>query len=219
MILRNICKRYGENTVFEGFTLAVNEGGILALVGASGVGKTTLLNALARLTEVEGELVGVPERVAYVFQEARLFPAVSVKKNLTLTGASEEAAEDMLVRVGLAEKANSLPSALSGGEKQRVAIARAFLSDSPLLLLDEPFVSLDTALKTRLYALFLQLWERDKKTVVFVTHDLDEAIALGNRVVALGKGGKILKDMRIDGADGARLRETLLNALLAGEEI
>ena len=80
-------------------------------------------------------------------------------------------------------------------------------------------MSLDTALKTRLYALFLQLWERDKKTVVFVTHDLDEAIALGNRVVALGKGGKILKDMRIDGADGARLRETLLNALLAGEEI
>ncbi len=219
MILRNISKRYGENTVFQGFTLAVNEGEILALVGASGVGKTTLLNALARLTEVEGELVGVPERVAYVFQEARLFPAVSVKKNLTLTGASEEAAEDMLARVGLAEKANSLPSALSGGEKQRVAIARAFLSDSPLLLLDEPFVSLDTALKTRLYALFLQLWERDKKTVVFVTHDLDEAIALGHRVVALGKGGKMLKDMRIDGADGARLRETLLNALLAGEEI
>lgn len=219
MILRNISKRYGENTVFEGFTLAVNEGEILALVGASGVGKTTLLNALARLTEVEGELVGVPEHVAYVFQEARLFPAVSVKKNLTLTGASEEAAEAMLARVGLAEKANSLPSALSGGEKQRVAIARAFLSDSPLLLLDEPFVSLDTALKTRLYALFLQLWERDKRTVVFVTHDLDEAIALGHRVVALGKGGKILKDMRIDGADGARLRESLLNALLAGEEI
>ncbi len=188
-----ISKSYGQQKVFENFTLEIEEGKILCLLGESGGGKTTLLNILAGLTDYDGALEGVPQKVGYVFQEPRLLLNLSVEQNLRYAGGRVALTEEILRKTELWELRNKRPSALSGGEKQRVSIARAFLSEAELLLLDEPFSSLDTGLKIRLINVFTQLWQERKPTVVFVTHDLEEACMLGERIVAIRKG-KIIAD-------------------------
>ncbi len=189
-----ISKSYGEKQVFDDFALEIREGEVLCLLGASGCGKTTLLNILAGLISGEGELENVPKNAAYIFQEPRLLPNLTVEQNLSYVGGRYEIIEEILQKTELKEHRNKRPNELSGGEKQRVAIARAFVVDSPLLLLDEPFSSLDTALKIRLISFFAELWKERKQTAVFVTHDLEEAWALGNRIVVI-KNGKIALDI------------------------
>ena len=186
-----ISKSYGEKKVFENLELEIPEREILCVLGESGVGKTTLLNILAGLTDYTGEITDKPERVSYVFQEPRLLPNLTVADNLRFAGAREEELDETLLAVGLSEHKHKRPSALSGGEKQRVSLARAFLFHAPLLLLDEPFSSLDLSLKTRIWELLAKLWEKEKPTTVLVTHDLEEAWALGHTIVVL-KGGKIV---------------------------
>ncbi len=210
MKIENLRKAYGEQVVFDGFDLEIREGEILCLLGPSGVGKTTLLKILAGLTPYEGRLDGIPERVGYIFQEPRLLANLTVRENLAFTGGEAKKIGEMLEEVGLSAHADKRPKMLSGGEKQRVAIARAFLSDSPLLLMDEPFSALDTALKMRLTDLFLRIWEKEKRTALFVTHDLGEALAVGHRIVVLKKGAAAL-DIR---ADEENAKEKLLECLM-----
>jgi len=174
------------------------EGEILALVGASGVGKTTLLNILSGLTDYEGQLEGVPQKVGYVFQENRLLPHLTAIENLLYAGASEREAVAFLGLVGMEKQMHVAAKKLSGGEKRRVALGRAFLSKAELLLLDEPFTALDTAKKIELCRLFIELWEREKPTVVLVTHDIEEAFMLGHRVASI-VDGKIAAEVRVDG--------------------
>ena len=181
-------KSYGKTTVFKNLNFEIKDGDILAVLGASGSGKTTLLNAIAGLISYDGEIEGKPEQVGYVFQEPRLLPNLTVRENLLFTGGTPRRVDRMLEDVEMSAHAEKRPSALSGGEKQRVAIARAFLSDAPTLLLDEPFSALDTLLKNKLTELFLRIWRKDCRTTVFVTHDLDEAIALAHRIVVLKNG-------------------------------
>lgn len=190
-----ISKAYGNKKVFEDFALDIAEGEITCILGASGVGKTTLLNILAGLTSYAGTLEGVPEKVGYIFQEPRLLPNLTVEQNLCYAGGRVALIDEILQKTELVELRNKRPKQLSGGEKQRVAVARAFLSDAPLLLLDEPFSSLDTARKIRLWEAFALLWAEEKRTAVLVTHDLEEAWALGHRIVVL-KEGKIVFDIR-----------------------
>ena len=188
MKLVNFTKKYGEKTVFDRLSATFCEGEITCLLGASGVGKTTILNALAGFIEYGGEIQEKPAACAYVFQEPRLFPRLTVLENLTLIGAAKEDALVMLKNVGLGGRENDYPARLSGGEKQRVSLARAFLSNAPLVLLDEPFSSLDTALTIRLIELFVRLWKEKKeqnKTCVFVTHDLEEACMVADKVIVL----------------------------------
>ncbi|MBQ8295983.1 MAG: ATP-binding cassette domain-containing protein [Clostridia bacterium] len=214
-----VSKSYGEKCVFENFALEVEEGEILCVLGESGGGKTTLLNILAGLIPYEGEVCGVPKDVAYIFQEPRLLPNLTVEQNLLYAGGRYEFIEEILQKTEILDKRDRRPKELSGGEKQRVAIARAFVSDAPLLLLDEPFSSLDTARKIRLATLFAALWKEKKKTAVFVTHDIEEAWMLANRVVVL-KGGRIAADIRVQGdiprkfGEGLEVKEKLLNVLL-----
>ncbi len=189
-----ISKAYGEKQVFDGLHVAIEQGEVVCVLGASGAGKTTLLNILAGLTDFDGELSGVPEKVGYVFQEPRLLPNLSALENLLYAGCERKEAEKILEKVGLSEHKNKRPKQLSGGEKQRVAVARAFACGAELLLLDEPFSSLDTALKIRLWEVFARLWEERKPTAVLVTHDIEEAWALGRRIVVLDKG-KIVYDV------------------------
>ena len=176
--LSDISKAYGPQRVFENFSLEIEDGKILCVLGESGGGKTTLLNILAGLVPFSGNLSGVPKRVSYIFQEPRLLPNMTVKQNLAYAGGASEKIDDILEKTELIKCANKRPGELSGGEKQRVSIARAFLIPSELLLMDEPFSSLDTALKIRLTEVFARLWKSlpEKRTAVFVTHDLEEAL-------------------------------------------
>lgn len=216
-----LSKSYGEKKVFENLQLEIAEGEILCVLGASGAGKTTLLNALAGTLAFEGELSPTPISVGYVFQEPRLLPNLTVEQNLLYAGGRVAFIDEILKKTELLQHKNKRPSALSGGEKQRVAFARAFARENDLLLLDEPFSSLDTALKIRMIEVFATLWEEKRPTAVLVTHDLEEAWALGHRILFL-KDGKIALDIRPKretfpgkyGRGGAE-KETLLKAALS----
>ena len=194
MKLTGVTKRFQDKAVFENFSLEIIEGEITCVLGASGVGKTTLLRVLAGLTEFEGEVQGARPS-AFVFQEARLLPHLSVEENLRFACGDRAETEAVMQKTEVFAYKDKRAGKLSGGEQQRVAIARAFLSSAPLLLLDEPFSSLDTALKIRLMEAFAKLWQEDKRTVVMVTHDVEEACMIGHRIVVLGEG-KILYDYR-----------------------
>lgn len=196
MKLINVQKRYEKTIVFQDFSLEIKEGEILCVLGPSGSGKTTLLNMLCGICDFDGEQENVPKNSSYIFQEPRLLPNLTVVENLRYAGGMVENIDEILQKIGLEEKKNSRPKQLSGGEKQRVSIARAFLSEAPLLLMDEPFSSLDTALKIKTIELFCSLLKTHKKTVVFVTHDVEEALMLAHRIVVLDKGN-IIADLRM----------------------
>lgn len=214
-----VSKSYHGVRVLNNLSLTLGEGEILCVLGESGGGKTTLLNILAGLIPYEGVLEDVPKTVGYAFQEHRLLPNLTVEQNLQYAGGRGEDIEEMLVKTELISLKNKRPSKLSGGEKQRVSLARAFLSNAPLLLMDEPFSSLDTGLKIRLAKVLARLWEGYKPTMVFVTHDLEEALMLGHRIVVLKKGEIAadfsLSDKQIPRAYGAEnpLRDKILSIL------
>ncbi|MDE7384401.1 MAG: ABC transporter ATP-binding protein, partial [Anaeroplasmataceae bacterium] len=196
--LIDICKKYDEHVIFDHFTLEFPKNKITCILGESGVGKTTLLNMIAGLTNYNGSIEGI-EKLSYIFQEARLIPSLTVKENLKFVSpeASDERIEEILSKLEILDKKDTYPTKLSGGEAQRVSIARAFLFDAPIILMDEPFSSLDLSLKYKLISYFSSLWNMDKKTVLFVTHDIDEAILLADDIFIL-KDGNISKTYHID---------------------
>ncbi|BBB27163.1 ABC transporter ATP-binding protein [Amphritea japonica] len=196
--------------VLEGLDFSVSKGEFVALVGPSGAGKSTLLNMIAGLEKSDpGEVFynghsmedRPPCKIGYIFQQPRLMPWLTVAENLRLVmpKVSDTQIEAILGRVGLSGKSASYSKQLSGGMQRRVSIARAFLTQPELLLLDEPFVSLDAPNAQRLRDLLLELWQEHKPTVVFVTHDLNEAIQLADRVLFLSSApGKVVLDKVVD---------------------
>lgn len=212
--IRNLCKTYGNLTVYDNFNLEIEEGKVTCILGESGSGKTTLLNCIARLTDFSGE---IPElKCSYVFQSPRLVPNLTVYKNLSLVLNDSEKMNAILQKVRLSEKANEYPRNLSGGQAQRAGLARAFLAVSDIILLDEPFASLDLKLKTEMERLFFEIRKADNRTALFVTHDIDEAINVADRIIVL-KGGKTVFDYtRPPQADsGGALHRALINALIS----
>lgn len=200
MILKDVCKKYGRITALDHVSLALNEGEITAVLGESGAGKTTLLNVLAGQTAFEGSVEG-RKTCSYLFQLPKLLPNLTADQNLTfvLPKSLHAAAGGMLAKVGLAGRERAYPHELSGGERQRVAIARAFLYPHEMLLMDEPFASLDLSLKKSLIELVASLWAQSKNTIVFVTHDVHEAATLAHRAIVL-KHGRIVADLAAEGA-------------------
>ncbi len=216
--LKNITKRYGELTVYKDFNFCIEDGKTTCVLGESGSGKSTLLNIIAALTPFSGTIAPVP-KCSYVFQEPRLVPNLTVAGNLRLVCKDDAKVAEMLVRVGLLDRAKSYPAQLSGGQAQRVSLARAFLYPSDIILMDEPFSSLDLGLKLRMTELFLELKERTNRTSLFVTHDADEALMTADRIVVL-KGGKVCREFIPSGSPCADLfarsclRSELVSALL-----
>lgn len=185
--IKNFSKSYGDTAVYSNFNLDIEEGKILCLLGESGCGKTTLLNVLAGLTDYSGEVPRL--KTSYVFQSPRLMPNLTVGENLRLIGAKESDIENMLSSVGLSGLSGRYPKELSGGQAQRVALCRAFLFDSELMLLDEPFSSLDLKLRISVMQVFFKLRAKKAVTTVFVTHDIEEALYLSDRIIVLKSGG------------------------------
>lgn len=215
--IKNFSKSYSSTVIYNNFNLSLEEGKITCLLGSSGCGKTTLLNAIAGLIDYEGEIPKL--ECSYIFQTPHLVPNLTVLGNLMLICKEEQKIFDMLRRVGLEGKANSYPINLSGGEAQRVAIARAFLYKSDILLMDEPLASLDLRLKKQIIELFFEIWKEDGRTVLAVTHDVDEAAAIAQRILVVSNG-QIISDFSPEAPvprplfKGGELREKLISLLL-----
>ena len=198
MVVKKLCKRYrtesGERIVFDNFSAEFKDGKVTAVMGGSGIGKTTLLNSIAKLTDYDGEIAGVGSS-AYVFQEDRLIPDKTVYDNIDFVMQTEDADErkkrikNALSVTELLSEAFRYPSELSGGQRKRVSLARAFASGRDLMLLDEPLSSLDIGLKFRIFDVMKKIFKSDSKTVIIVTHDVDEALTLADEIVIIEKGG------------------------------
>ncbi|KOX35317.1 sulfonate ABC transporter ATP-binding protein [Saccharothrix sp. NRRL B-16348] len=193
-------KDFGPRRVLAGLDLDVAEGEFVALLGRSGCGKSTLLRILAGLDpDVEGTFT-VPERVSVAFQQPRLLPWRRVWRNISLglRGVDgRSVARKALAEVRLADHADAWPLTLSGGEAQRVSLARALVREPELLLLDEPFGALDALTRLAMHHLVEQLWREHRPAVLFVTHDVDEALLLADRVVVLDEG-RIVAEHHVD---------------------
>jgi sulfonate transport system ATP-binding protein len=189
--LNRFQRRFGNNNVLNDLDFEIGAGEFVALLGRSGSGKTTLLRTLAGLDDAGGQDVTIPSSRAVVFQDARLLPWKRVWRNvgLGLRGFGvREQAEAALREVGLGHRLDAWPLTLSGGEAQRVALARALVREPQLLLLDEPFAALDALTRIKMHDLVLGLWRRHRPAVLLVTHDVDEAIALADRILVLDAG-------------------------------
>lgn len=176
-----------QHPLLSDLALDLRSGEFVALVGPSGAGKTTLLNIVAGLdARYDGRIERDPAaRLGIVFQEPRLLPWLSLRDNLRLVCSDEALIDELLAITGLQAHAQQHAAKLSGGMQRRVALARAFAVRPELLLLDEPFVSLDEPVRMQLHLQLLRLWQRERPTVLLVTHDLREAIALADRVLFL----------------------------------
>ncbi|MEK6346943.1 MAG: ABC transporter ATP-binding protein [Burkholderia sp.] len=232
--IRRVSKHYGASsaasTVLDEVSLQVREGEFLVLLGPSGCGKSTLLRMIAGLTETsEGEIV-VPRRtdsrthLGMVFQSYTSFPWLTVLGNLTfgplLAGTPRReaiaSARTLLERLGLSHVADCYPSQLSGGMQQRLAIGRALAVNPGVLLMDEPFGALDALTRLQMQALLTSLWRETGKTIVFVTHDIDEAVLLADRIVLLAPHpGRIDSVIEVDFAR-PRSAETAESAAFIG---
>ena len=212
IILNDLYKSYPSvagtyKTVVSIKDLQIEYGSFLCIVGKSGCGKTTLLRLLAGLeTPSYGKIAGLPSKVSLVFQEARLLPWFTVAGNITLArkGSKQLPTQQnshtdlarLLEDLELKEAAGLYPSQLSGGMAQRVSLGRTLFYDADLILMDEPFSALDYFTRQHLQNLVLRLFQDGKKTIVFVTHDVEEALLLGDRLVVM-EAGRIKADMSL----------------------
>ncbi len=196
---------YGKKQILEGISFSVREGEIVALIGVSGSGKTTLFRLINGVIAPSSGRIQTEDLSTYMRQEDLLLPWRNVLDNLLLftelgkekkdRALLKEEALILLKKVGLENHEKLYPKELSGGMRQRVALARSLLQNRPLMLLDEPFASLDVIMRDKLYGLLREIREQYRKTLVMVTHDFRDALAMADRILVLAKG-KIVGDFR-----------------------
>ncbi|PFH12972.1 ATP-binding cassette domain-containing protein [Burkholderia sp. JKS000303] len=229
--LSGVSKRFGERTVLDNVELGIARSSFVAIVGRSGCGKSTLLRLVAGLEQPSsGALVtrgegGGALDTRIMYQDARLLPWKTVLQNVMLglgRGARDQA-RAVLDEVGLLERANDWPAQLSGGQRQRVALARALVHRPQLLLLDEPLGALDALTRIEMHALIERLWREHRFTALLVTHDVQEAVALGDRILLIEQG-RVALDQPVPlerpraraSAAFAALEDHVLQRVLAG---
>lgn len=193
--LTNLCKIYAGKIALAPTTLTFAEHSFTCIVGQSGCGKTTLLRLLANLESPTDGNISLPEkqRIGIVFQEPRLMPWLTVAENITFAdssapGKNKERLQKLLQQLELTEAAKLYPSQLSGGMAQRVSLGRTLYYDPDIILMDEPFSALDYFTRRSLQLTLLQLYMEMRKTILFVTHDVEEAVLLGDRVLIMDRG-------------------------------
>lgn len=194
--IHNLSKQFDDIRVFDHLSMEIPKNKISCILGPSGCGKTTLLNLISGIQKPDGGQLDDFKNLtfSYIFQEARLLPWKSIKNNIDFVLKSKYSEEERsriinqyLDVVELKEFQDYYPESLSGGMKQRVAVARAFAFPSHILIMDEPFKGLDIKTKQNIIEKFIQLWKQDKRTVIFVTHDLDECLQVADKVFVLSK--------------------------------
>lgn len=218
--IHNIDKQYNGQDIFHHFNMELKRGIITCILGPSGCGKTTLLNIIGGILKPDnGTLEGFDGiHFSYIFQEPRLLPWKTVRGNIefvlddSISKAERRLRVTELIRkVELEKFADYYPSQLSGGMRQRISIARAFACPSDIILMDEPLTGLDINLKKSMLEWFSQIWQSDRRTVIFVTHDVDEAIAIGNEIVVFSQAPvKILAHQPNDGSRTEQIRAALM---------
>lgn len=191
MIDINICsKKYNTKTVLKDINITVKQNEFISIIGPSGCGKSTFLNILSKLDDEYDGNIDIPfDEISFVFQDDRLIPWLTIKENLLLVSQSKDLEEikKLLKLIGLDEFLDEYPKVLSGGMKRRVAFVRAFINQPKLILLDEPFTSLDFPTSQELKKDFLELCKKFNPIVILVTHDISEAILFSNRIFFFSK--------------------------------
>lgn len=202
--LKNITVKYGDLTVLDNLSLDIEDNKVTCIIGCSGAGKTTLLNVIADTIAYTGEKQ-IDGTVSYIFQNERLIPTLTAKQNIEYVlgnlekSERETLANDMLDAVGLSDFKDAYPHALSGGMKQRVSMARAFAYKSDVLLVDEPFKGLDIVLTEKLTSLMSEMLNKSPKTVVYVTHNIGEALLVADRIIVLSSApAKVAYDVKVE---------------------
>lgn len=224
--LKNVTKNYGKRDIFKNLNLEIRNDEITIILGKSGCGKTTLIRMLSGLDKNNiGEIKFYNEenletrgKCGFVFQESRLLPWFNVEENISIHGSNKNI-ERYLDMIGLKEYRNSYPEELSGGMAQRVAIARALSYEPDTLFMDEPFSALDYFTRRQLQNELLKIYEETKIGIVFVTHNLDEALALAHRIIVIKEGD--ISEFRIDkkfprkieDADLIKLKSEIINLI------
>jgi sulfonate transport system ATP-binding protein len=226
--VRGLRKTYGERVVIDDFSLEVEEGEVVAILGPSGCGKSTILRCIGRIERADDGAIETGGEVGFVFQEPRLFPWLSVRKNVAFAArndAERNRIDETIALVGLTPAALQLPKQLSGGMAQRAALARALIRHPEVLLLDEPLAALDALRRLELQRALGGILSVTRAAAILVTHDVDEAIAVADRAVVLdAHGGRIVLDLAISAAaragepeSHAMQRAALLRALGVAE--
>lgn len=201
LIIEELFVNYEDLEVLKGVNLNIKEGEFVAILGKSGCGKTTLINAIAGFLNYEGKITK-PKRIGVVFQNYAVFPWLKVKENISFgledkNKVKEDVIKHYLNMIDLKDKSNAYPFELSGGQIQRVALARTLATNPELILMDEPYGALDIYTREKMQKWLLDIWTKERKTILFATHSIEEAIFLADRVLIIGNH-KIEKEFKIN---------------------
>lgn len=186
--IQQLSKSYGKEVVFNNYNLNIEDNKITCIMGPSGCGKSTLLNILAGLIQYKGSVTGLPDRISYVFQQHNLLPNKTLLDNVKFVAPDYPNAEELMELLGLRDFMHKYPSQVSGGQRQRAAIARSIAYEPELLLMDEPFSSVDHNLKLQMLQELRRIIKDKQITCIFVTHDKEEAEVFGERIEVMEEG-------------------------------
>lgn len=217
LIVENISHNFGVLPVLENISFEVADNEIVAVIGPSGCGKSTLLNIIAGLEKTHsGTISGVENGKAFVFQDDRLLPWRTVWQNISIVNDMENTVEieNLISDVGLEGFGDYKPEQLSGGMKKRCSIARAFYYKSEILLMDEPFQGLDYFSRQEMLKILLRVWNQHKQTVLFITHEIDEALMVANRIIILSsRPANIIKEIQLPSYEERNSRGCSMNKI------